>query len=140
MSDAPRFRLPTAAALGWLVGAASVGGTIAGYVAKYATGVADTQQATRHAVEFEASVDKRINEHTARMDANDRDRDTRTLTINQRVDGLAQTLHGRIDELTRREDQRNEQRIDSMNVMGQRVLSVEIKLCALGGVRISGCK
>ncbi len=143
----PRFRLPTRSTLSWIMAFGSLAGGILAVLATYtawvtrgANDASSSRYASEHAAAFEASVDKRLVDAVARMDATDRDRDARTAASQARVDGLAVTLHGRIDEVIKREDARNEVRNDVMNAMGLRVTGLEIKLCVLGGVRISGCK
>lgn len=143
MDDGPQRRNWVSLAgtlLPWLLAGAALLNSVNGWVRTDATGVADTRYAARHAAEFEASVDRRLNEAVARMDLTDKDRDARTLTINNRVDGLAAVLHGRIDATNLLQDQRWEKRLVEYNALLQRTGALEIKLCALGGVRISGCK
>ncbi len=142
MSEAaPRSRAAMAATLlPWLLAIASFGNSVYGWIRADATGAADSRYASRHQQEFETSVDQRLNSAVARMDATDRDRDTRTLTMNSRVDGLAVTLHGRIDELTRRFQERSEQRTGELNNITQRLNGLEIKLCVLSGLKVSACK
>lgn len=127
----------TVAGLGALISLLTV---FAGWVGSNATKDATTVQAARHAAEFEVSVDKRLVEILARMDATDRDREARGEANRTRIDELAKVLHGRIDDTNAALRQRGEARTAEVNALAQRVNGLEIKLCVVSGVKVSACR
>lgn len=123
-----------------LVAVTSLLTVLSGWLFSYAARDAATMQAARHAVEFEVSVDKRLVDIIARMDAVDRDREARSEANRNRVDGLADTLHHRIDETNATIRSRSEARTAELAEVRQRLNGLEIKLCVMSRVPISQCR
>lgn len=151
MSDAPHRPQPQTRsvsaswqtakdALPWLLFAGTVLGSLTGYIRTDATNAADSRNETERRRGFEVSVDRRLNDAASRFEALDRDRETRQAAVNAKIDSMALVLNGRIDDLNRSIGQRSEKRTAEINELRQDVSDLKLRVCVLGGLRVSQCK
>lgn len=123
-----------------LLFAGTVVGFVTGWIRTDATDAADSRHDKQRQAQFEIDVDKRLNAHTAQIEAIHADRDERTKAANKRTEEVNTDLRARIDELNKRFAERTEYRTNEMAEVKQRVYGLEIKYCGMAGVRLSGCK
>ena len=96
--------------------------------------------ADRRFMEQSAAMERGLKEVAAQIAAINLDRDTRTLTINSRVDTMQGAVISRIEDLQRQIATRTEQRVAQVNDLNQQVSDLRLRVCVLGGLRVSQCK
>ncbi len=111
----------------------------AGYIRTDATGAVEGRYAAREQAQFVASVKEQFAAVMARQDQTDRDRDSRTKIINDRLDAAVAGLRDQIEAMNRDLQQRSANRTEQLNSMSGQIGTLKLKVCVLSGLKVSQC-